>query len=143
MTINMLGEMQAIDSALADRCVCLIGTADADGQPQISPKGSMLVLDATHLAYWERSARTAAANVKANPRVVVYYRNTNKSERLPKGAVWRFIGKARVVASGPERDAVWAKVVPAEQEKDPNRAGAAIIIEVSKITDLTGKIIQG
>lgn len=143
MAVNLLGEMQAIDSALADGCVCLIGTADADGQPQISPKGSMLVLDATHLAYWERSNRVAAANVKANPRVTVYYRNTNKSEKLPRGAVWRFFGKAKVVASGAERDAVWAKVVPAEQEKDPNRAGAAIVIEVSKVTDLAGKVLQG
>ena len=141
MAINLLGEMQAIDSSLADGCVCLVGTADANGQPQISPKGSVLVLDATHLAYWERSGRAAAANVQANPRVVVYYRNTTKSERLPRGAVWRFFGKARVVASGPERDAVWAKVVPAEQEKDPNRAGAAVIVEVTKVTDLA-KVIQ-
>ena len=87
------------------------------------------------------SGRAAAANVQANPRVVVYYRNTTKSERLPRGAVWRFFGKARVVASGPERDAVWAKVVPAEQEKDPNRAGAAVIVEVTKVTDLA-KVIQ-
>jgi hypothetical protein len=29
-------------------------------------------LDATHLAYWERSNRVAAANVKANSKVVVY-----------------------------------------------------------------------
>jgi predicted pyridoxine 5'-phosphate oxidase superfamily flavin-nucleotide-binding protein len=142
MPINMLGEMQAIDSALADGCMCLLGTADADGQPQISPKGSMLVLDATHLAYWERSGRTAAANLKANSKVVVYYRNTTKSERLPRGAVWRFQGTARVIADGPERDNVWAKVVPAEQEKDPTRKGAAVVIEVSRITDLAGKILQ-
>lgn len=142
MPINMLEEMQAIDSALADGCMCLLGTADAEGQPQISPKGSMLVLDATHLAYWERSGRTAAANLKANPKVVVYYRNTTKSERLPRGAVWRFQGTARVTADGPERDQVWAKVVPAEQEKDPARKGAAVVIEVSRITDLAGKILQ-
>lgn len=142
MPINMLGEMQAIDSALADGCMCLLGTAGAEGQPQISPKGSMLVLDATHLAYWERSGRTAAANLKTNPKVVVYYRNTTKSERLPKGAVWRFQGTARVTADGPERDQVWAKVVPVEQEKDPSRKGTAVVIEVSRITDLSGKILQ-
>lgn len=140
MPINLV-DMERINSALADGCVCLLGTADANGQPQISPKGSMLVLDGTHLAYWERSARTAAANVKANPRVVVYYRNTARSERYPRAAVWRFYGTAKVV-NGPERDRVWAKVVPEEQEKDPERKGAAVVIAVDRVTDLTGKPIQ-
>ena len=142
MPINMTGDMQVIDSSLADGCVCLLGTADANGSPQISPKGSMLVLDATHLAYWERSARSAAENVKANPRVMVYYRNTAKTERLPKGAVWRFYGTAEVLTGGPERDKVWARVIPAEQEKDPERKGAAVVIKVHLITDLSGKAIQ-
>ncbi len=136
MPINMLGDMQIIDSALADRCVGLLGTADAHGNPQISPKGSIMVFDATHLAYWERSARTASENVRANPSVVVYYRNT------AKGATWRFYGKATVLPEGPERDLVWSRTIPAEQQKDPERKGAAVMIKVARITDLSGKIIQ-
>jgi hypothetical protein len=62
---------------------------------------------------------------------------------LPRGAVWRFYGTARVFTGGTERETVWSKVVPAEQEKDPNKAGSAIIIEVSKVTDLAGKMLQG
>ena len=142
MAINMLGDMQVIDSALADGCVCLLGTADGDGRPQISPKGSMMVLDATHLAYWERSLRSAAENVKANSHVVVYYRNTAKTERFPRGAVWRFYGTADVLASGSERDKVWDKVIPGEREKDPDRKGTAVVIRVTRITDLSGKVIQ-
>jgi hypothetical protein len=142
MSINMTGDMQVIDRALADGCVCLLGTADANGNPQISPKGSMQVLDATHLAYWERSARSAAENVRANPRVVVYYRNTAKNAQFPKGAVWRFYGTAKLLTNGSERDKVWAGTIAAEQEKDPERKGAAVIIAVDRITDLSGKVIQ-
>ena len=142
MSINMTGDMQVIDRALVDGCVCLLGTADANGNPQISPKGSIQVLDATHLAYWERSARSAAENVRANQRVVVYYRNTAKSEQFPKGAVWRFYGAAKIFAQGSERDKVWSRTIAAEQEKDPDRKGVAVVIEVDRITDLSGKVIQ-
>jgi predicted pyridoxine 5'-phosphate oxidase superfamily flavin-nucleotide-binding protein len=142
MPINMTGDMQVIDRAQADGCVCLLGTADANGHPQISPKGSMQVLDATHLAYWERSARSAADNVRENPRVVVYYRNSAKTEQFPKGAVWRFYGVAQLLTAGSERDKVWSRTIAAEQEKDPERKGAAVIIAVDRITDLGGRVIQ-
>ena len=142
MPIDMMGDMQVIDTAQADGCVCLLGTADGKGRPQISPKGSMMVLDATHLAYWERSLRSAADNVKANNHVVVYYRNTAKTERFPRGAVWRFYGTAKALAAGSERDKVWEKIIAAEREKDPDRKGTAVVISVNRITDLSGKVIQ-
>ncbi|HEX9808226.1 MAG TPA: pyridoxamine 5'-phosphate oxidase family protein [Alphaproteobacteria bacterium] len=142
MAIDMNGDMTVINRAYEDGVPCLLGTADPDGNPQISPKGSMMVYDATRLAYWERSHRTAIANLKANPKVVVYYRNPAKTEQFPRGAVWRFYGTARVVADGAERDKVYERVVPPEQEKDPDRKGAAVLITVDRITDLAGKVIQ-
>ena len=142
MAIDMTGDMQIIDTARADGVVCLLGTASADGSPQISPKGSMFVLDAGRLAYWERSGRTAIANLGANPKVVVYYRNPAKSERYPNGAVWRFYGEATILTEGAERDEVYERVIAPEQEKDPDRKGAAVIISVNLIGDLGGNIIQ-
>lgn len=136
MAINMTGAMEILDSALADKCVCLLGSADAQGNPQISPKGSMMVFDATHLAYWERAGRTANKNLRENASVVVFYRNT------AKGAVWRFYGTAKVFDAGPERETVWTRTIEAERSKDPDKKGAGVIIEVKKITDLSGKIIQ-
>lgn len=127
-----------INSALADGAPCLVGTVSADGQPQISPKGSVLVHDASKLAYWERSFRTASANVRNNSRVVIYFRNPAKAEVLPQGATLRFYGTARVVESGPEREAVMAKVVKRELDADPGRKGVAIVIDVQRITDLRG-----
>ena len=108
MVIDMTGAMELIDSAHADRVDCLLGTASAESAPQISPKGSMMVFDGARLAYWERSGRTALENLGVNPRVVVYYRNSAKTE----------------------------------QEKDPDKKGAAVIIAVERITDLGGNVIQ-
>lgn len=138
----MTGDMQVIDTAGADGVVCLLGTATSDGAPQISPKGSMMVFDATRLAYWERAGRTALRNLGENNKVVVYYRNSAKTERFPNGAVWRFYGTAEVLTEGELRDQVYDRTVPNEQEKDPDKAGAAVIIHVGRITDLGGNVIQ-
>ena len=56
--------------AWADDHVCLLGTVGKDG-PNISPKGSLVVFDDDHLAYWERSKRKAMENLASDPRVVV------------------------------------------------------------------------
>ena len=129
----------AINSSLADGTPCLVGTVSGDGHPQISPKGSVLVHDAGSLAFWERSKRTALANVQANPNVVVYYRNPEKAEQLPQGACLRFYGTCRVVEDGPEREAVIGKVVQRELDADKGRTGVAVIIDVDRITNLRGE----
>ena len=49
-----------IRSAWDDGYPCLLATEGPDG-PNISPKGSMVVFDDEHLAYWERSKRQALA----------------------------------------------------------------------------------
>ena len=136
MAVNLLGEWQALDSALADRVPCLLGTADKLGQAQISPKGSMMVFDATRLAYWERARRTAIAKIRANPKVVVFYRNPALKLAL------RFYGVAAAVPEGALLDAVWSRTILAEQEKDPERKGMAVVIDVHMVNDLSGKILQ-
>lgn len=130
---------EAINAALEDGAPCLLGTVSNDGQPQISPKGSMLVHDAGTLAYWERSKRSALDNLRGNSRVVVFFRNPARAEQLPQGATLRFYGTARVVDDGPEREAVMAKVVQRELDADKARAGVAVIIAIDRITNLRGE----
>jgi hypothetical protein len=50
----------------------LLATSGKDG-PNISPKGSMIVFDDQHLAYWERSKKVALENLSQDRRVVVMY----------------------------------------------------------------------
>ena len=129
----------AINESLADKAACLVGTVSGDGEPQISPKGSVLVHDANNLAFWERSKRTALANIQANNRVVVYFRNPERAAELPQGACLRFHGTCRVVEDGPEREAVMAKVVQRELDADKGRTGVAVIIAIDRITNLRGE----
>jgi len=54
-----------IRSAWDDGAPCLVATNGPDG-PTISVKGSIVVYDDDHLAYWERSKRGALDNLARN-----------------------------------------------------------------------------
>ena len=141
--IKIPDDMKAfIDNALADRIPCMLATASAKGYPRTSPKGSMIVYDDETLAYWERSQLGALNNIRENPHVAVYYRNPDEKDRLPRGACLRFYGEATVFETGPIREAVMARTVPAELERDPELIGFAVLIRVDLITDLQGGVVQ-
>jgi hypothetical protein len=44
--------------------------------------------------------------------------------------------------NGPVRDAVMARTVKDELDKDPERKGAAVVIRVDKVSNLAGQILQ-
>jgi predicted pyridoxine 5'-phosphate oxidase superfamily flavin-nucleotide-binding protein len=124
------------DTALADGFACLVGTATKDGQPQISPKGSVMVFDDETLAYWERAKRSGLANLEENPKVVVYYSHPVKRIR------WRFYGEASIHDSGAIREEVMSRTVQAELDRDPERLGVAVLIRVDQVGELSGNILQ-
>lgn len=135
--IKLTDEMrELLDTALADGYSCLVGTASKDGWPQISPKGSVMVYDDETLAYWERAKRSGLANLLDNPKVVVYYSNSEKRIR------WRFYGEAWIEESGAVRDDVMSRTVQAELDRDPERQGAAVLVKVDRITELNGNVLQ-
>jgi predicted pyridoxine 5'-phosphate oxidase superfamily flavin-nucleotide-binding protein len=125
--IDLSDMAEAINSALAEGNACLVGTASAGGMPDIAFKGSVMVWDADHLAFWERSNGQTLRNLEENPHACVLYRSTTR------GVAWRFYGGAAVHRSGEQRDAVMARTVQAELDRDPERQGAAILIRVDRI----------
>ena len=116
--------------------VCWIATANKNGEPDIGPKGSMMVFDDQSLAYWERTNRQTLQNILENPNVAVVYRNAE--ERLQ----WRFHGVATVHSEGDVRDQVMAKTIPQELERDPERKGVAVVIRVDKLMTFAGEVLQ-
>jgi hypothetical protein len=118
--------------------VCLLGTVGKDG-PNISPKGSMIVFDDEHLAYWERSKRKALENVTHDPRVVVIYSDmkTWRDGGMTSPAL-RFYGTAQVHASGPVKDAIFAKLLAREQTHDGADTGVGVLIRLTRAEDLRG-----
>ena len=133
---------ELLDAALADGTPCLIGTASKDGQPQISPKGSVAVYGDSTLCYWERSHRSSQARIGENPNVTVYYRNPARKENPYRAGCMRFYGKARLVTSGPERDRAWELTNHEEQSKDPEKKGAAVLIDLDRIEQIDSKVIM-
>jgi len=127
-----------LESALADGTPCLLGTVSADGQPQISPKGSIIVYDGDNLAFWERSHRGAEQNIAKNPRVVVYYRNPAQAEHLPRGAALRLYGTASVVTDDAVRDKVYDTMPEGERRADADKTGHAVMVKIDRVTDLRG-----
>jgi predicted pyridoxine 5'-phosphate oxidase superfamily flavin-nucleotide-binding protein len=137
LVISITGEMRDIlNNALADGVSCILGTASADGRPQISMKGSVAVYDEETLSYWERSLRSALENVTENPNVVIFYRNPGKRIN------WRFHGTATVHQSGEIRDKVMGITPKAELDRDPDRKGVAVLVKVNRITELSGRVLQ-
>ena len=135
--IHIDDELRAlIDNALDDRCPISIGTVSADGEPQISMKGSVLVFDRETLAYWERAWRSSAANVVANPKVVLFYRNPEQRINL------RFHGTATVYQSGAIRENVMARTIQGELDRDPELTGAAVLVRLYRVTQLSGEVLQ-
>jgi hypothetical protein len=145
MTMEMTDQMrELLDSALADGNPCLLGTATKAGDPQISPKGSVAVFDPKTLSYWERSKRSALAHLGENPRVVVFFRSPKHAAEMPQyaGGALRFHGTARIVEDGPVREQVWQRTIKAEQDRDPEKKGVGVLIDVEKIELLSGAVVM-
>ena len=124
---------EEIDPALAHGCSCLVATVSPDGIPNVGFKGSVMVFDDTSLAYWERTLQGTMENVAANPHVMILFRNPATR------AAWRFVGKATVHKEGTLREQVMARTVQAELDRDPERKGYAVIVQVEKVLPLSGQ----
>jgi hypothetical protein len=127
-----------LENALDDGTPCLLGTVSADSHPEISPKGSIIVYDSDHLAFWERSHRGAAGNIANNAQVVVFYRNPDHAESLPQGAALRLYGTASVIEDAAVTTDVYDRMCEREQKADSGRKGHAVMIAVDRITNLRG-----
>ena len=60
MAIALTEEMtEKLDNALENKTPCLYAVVGPDGYPSMSYRGSLIVLDREHLAYWDRALRGA------------------------------------------------------------------------------------
>jgi hypothetical protein len=137
VVINLTQEMrERINNALANRTPCILATASAMGEPSLGYKGSVMVFDNEHLAYWERARRGLLGHLEQNPKVVVWYSD------LATRTHWQFQGEATVYKTGPIREQIMARTIQAELDRDPERKGYGVVIRVDKVTDLAGQVLQ-
>jgi hypothetical protein len=128
-----------IRAAWDDGAPCLLATAGPNG-PNISPKGSMIVFDDEHLAYWERSKKQALENLGHDLRVAVIYANF-KAQRdgILESGFLRFYGTAVLHESGPVREAIFAQLLPREQTHVGADQGIGVLIKIERAADVRGK----
>jgi hypothetical protein len=129
-----------INSAFPDN-VCLVGTVLPNGFAQITPRGSTMVYDDEHIGLWERGRGSTNAGLQDGTKVTVWFRKPALRAEgvLPNGGVARFYGIAKVYKSGPVYDEVWRRLIQPEKERDPEKKGYAVLIEVERTEDLGGK----
>ena len=128
-----------INNAWADGVPCLLATVGPLG-PNIGPKGSLIVFDDEHLAYWERTRRGALENLGYSKKVCVMYANFNAqlAGKIDMGFL-RFFGTASLHESGPVHDAIFARLTPREQTHDGADKGIGVLIRISRAADVRGK----
>lgn len=128
MAIELTDEMRsALASALTDSAPVTVATAGAEGMPDIAFKGSSMVWDADHLAFWERSKGQTYRNMQENPKICLLYWNREKRQ------MWKFFGEAALYEAGELRDQVMAKTNELELSRDPERKGVAVVIRIDRV----------
>ena len=133
-----------IFNAHKDDCVCMLATQGEDG-PNISPKGSMIVLDDNHLAYWERAKGRALENLIREPRVAVMYSNKAASERGEiehPGGIFRFFGTVEIHERGEFRDKIRTMLQEREINHDGAEEGFAVVIKLDRAENMRGVAIN-
>lgn len=123
---------------------CLVAIALPDGYAQVTPRGSVMVLDDDHLAIWERGKGSTNAELKDGTKVTVFFRDPKLRESgvLPAGGIARFYGVAKVHKSGPMYDKVWTQLIQPEKDRDPDKKGFAVTIALERAEDLSGNPLK-
>ena len=117
----------AIDGAFGARNVIVIGYVGDDGAPHLSFRGSTQVFSPDQLAIWVRNPEGGLLKaVRNRPRVSLIYRSSEPRRVLT------FAGRARVDPSANDR--VYANSHPAERDRDPEKKGVALIIDLDEVT---------
>ena len=129
--IDLTEMAELVDRSGPDGYVGLVATAAKDGAPDISFKGSFMVWDKDHLAFWERAHGQTLANLAENPRAAIVYRNREA------GKTWRFWGTAELLRSGELREGIMGRTYQPELDRDPERKGVAVLIRVDKVGGTT------
>jgi hypothetical protein len=133
--IDLLEWTDLVYNSASDGAPIVVASAESGGYPDMSYKGSMMVWDRDHLAWWEWSRGEQIAAIERSPRVCALYRHMGTR-------VWlRWYGEATVVSEGPLREAIMARTNERELANDPERRGVGVMMRVDRVRS-RGQVIQ-
>src|SRR5512136_601178 len=99
-----------------------VATASKNGKPNVSPKGSFVVLDDEHVAFAEMASPKTIANIRENPQVEVIVFNPE---------TWggcRIRGRAQAFETGDLAESMKQRYAPMKM-----KVNCAVIIDVEEV----------
>jgi len=121
-----------VNTALANGTPMVVAYTDERGQPVLSLRGSTVVYSDHQLGIWVRNAEGGIIKgMQTNPRVSVLYRDSRARTTLI------FEGIGHVEKDEAVRKRLYEMTSEVEQNHDPDRKGAALIIDVTKLQATT------
>lgn len=129
-TLDLTGDIaSAIDGALLRGHPVVLGYVGDDGYAALSFRGSTQVHGPTQLAVWARNPDDGFVKaIGKRPQVSLLYLGGGDG---PGPRMLSFHGLAHVDPSA--NDAVYAAMVQGERDRDPNRNGVAVVIDVQSV----------
>ena len=110
---------------IAELRLCYVATVTPDGRPNLSPKGSLRVIDGDHLAFADIMSPQTMRNLKANPYVEINIVHPF----LRRG--YRFKGRCDIVTEGETFDLVANELWQREGKQYPVNAVVRIEVETA------------
>jgi hypothetical protein len=116
-----------VNDALANGTPLLLAAVGPDNAPILSFRGSLQAYSDDQFGLWVRNAEGGTIDaIRANPRVALMYRSATTP-------VLQFHGRARVTTDETERARVFESAPERERNADPERKGAAVIVDLDRI----------
>ena len=107
-----------------------VATVCADGTPNLSPKGTVCVLDDDHLMFADIRSPGTVTNLRANPGIEV-----NVVDPLVRKG-YRFKGRAEVLEAGADFDRLVAIFASRGTFDAPRRIRAIVVVRVDQARPL-------
>ena len=107
-----------------------VATVCADGTPNVSPKGTVCVLDDDHLMFADIRSPGTVANLRKNPSIEV-----NVVDPLVRKG-YRFKGRAEVLEAGADFERLMAAFVTRGVFDAPRRIQAIVVMQIDQARPL-------
>ena len=134
--LKLSAEMKdAINNAFGTQKPIVVAYVDENNAPQISYRGSTQAYGDKQLAIWVRNPEgRLLESIAKNPAMALMYGNFDPAGR----AFMTLRGRARVDSSEAVRGKVYDSAHPFERDKDKDRKGIAIIIDLDSVDGFFG-----
>jgi hypothetical protein len=121
-----------VNNALANGTPMVLACTNLDGSPNLTLRGATQAFSDTQLSVWLRHAEGDTVQaIRANPQVAALYRDSRTR------TTFIFHGTAHVATDPAVRDRAFEIAPEVEQNHDPQRLGAALIIDVTRLDGMS------